>query len=138
MALNDKLNYMISYLALGDSYTIGEQVPLSDSFPYQLVQMLRKKGLSVYAPEIIAKTGWTTDELLAAMEHMLFLPYYDVITLLIGVNNQYRGRSIIEFEVQLNQLIQNWLAALRDKVDLAEWPVADELQNFGAQLKQIR
>ena len=52
-----------SYLALGDSYTIGEGVALEDSFPYQLVQSLRKTGYSFTAPEIIAKTGWTTDDL---------------------------------------------------------------------------
>ena len=52
-----------TFLALGDSYTIGEQVPLHESFPYQLLQLLRNEGHSYYAPEIIAKTGWTTDEL---------------------------------------------------------------------------
>ncbi len=97
---------MISYLALGDSYTIGEQVPLSESFPYQLVQLMRKADKPVMAPEIIAKTGWITDELLAAMNQTKFLQPYDIITLLIGVNNQYRGRSITEFEDQLEQLIQ--------------------------------
>ncbi len=97
---------MISYLALGDSYTIGEQVPLFESFPYQLVQLMRKADKPVTAPEIIAKTGWTTDELLAAMKQTKFLQPYDIITLLIGVNNQYRGRSITEFEDQLEQLIQ--------------------------------
>ena len=55
------MNY--SYLALGDSYTIGEQVLLSESFPYQTVQLLRKNNLSFLGPEIIGKTGWTTDEL---------------------------------------------------------------------------
>lgn len=96
---------MISYLALGDSYTIGEQVSLSQSFPYQLVQLLRKDGKQVFAPEIIAITGWTTDELMAAMEQTHFLPPYNIITLLIGVNNQYRERTIQEFEEQLVQLI---------------------------------
>ncbi len=125
MALNDKLNYMISYLALGDSYTNGEQVPLQESFPYQLVQMLRKDGLSVCAPEIIAKTGWTTDELLAAMEHTLFLPFYDVITLLIGVNNQYRGRSIIEFEAQLDELIYKAKLLGNEKTKIAMLSIPD-------------
>jgi len=52
-----------SYLALGDSYTIGEQVPFAENFPNQTVQLLRKEGFAFYAAEIIAKTGWTTDEL---------------------------------------------------------------------------
>ncbi len=96
---------MISYLALGDSYTIGEQVPLTQSFPYQFMQLMRKDGKQIAAPEIIAKTGWTTNELMAAMDETHFLPHYDIITLLIGVNNQYRGRSITEFEEQIEQLI---------------------------------
>ena len=101
-----------SYLALGDSYTIGEQVLLSDSFPYQTIQLLRRynKKFTFYAPEIIAKTGWTTDELAAAIEQTSFLPKYDFVSLLIGVNNQYRGRPvenyIEEFELLLKKAIQ--------------------------------
>ncbi|MFC4262151.1 SGNH/GDSL hydrolase family protein [Ferruginibacter yonginensis] len=96
----------ISYLALGDSYTIGEAVLLSESYPYQTVQLLRKAGVRVLAPEIIAKTGWTTDELIASMEQTIFLPSYDVVSLLIGVNNQYRGRSVQEYKNECNHLIQ--------------------------------
>jgi lysophospholipase L1-like esterase len=99
----------ISYLALGDSYTIGEGVPLNESYPYQAVQALRKKGYNILAPEIVAKTGWTTDELQAAINGTKFLPIYDVVTLLIGVNNQYRGKSVEayadEFEILLKQAI---------------------------------
>ena len=58
-----------SYLALGDSYTIGEQVPFAENFPNQTVQLLRKSGFAFYAAEIIAKTGWTTDELSDAIEN---------------------------------------------------------------------
>ena len=94
-----------SFLALGDSYTIGEQVPLFESFPYRLVQMLRQKGLSFWAPEILAKTGWTTDELSAAMDLYSFLPEYDLVTLLIGVNNQYRGRTAENFDPEFNHLL---------------------------------
>ena len=83
-----------TYLALGDSYTIGEGVPLYDSFPYQAVQLLRKSGRSFHAPEIVAKTGWTTDELSAGIAQMKLQPAYDLVSLLIGVNNQYRGRNI--------------------------------------------
>ena len=88
-----------SYLALGDSYTIGEQVSLSQSFPYQTVQLLRKEGHNFYAPEIIATTGFTTDELKMAIDETLFLPNYNFVSLLIGVNNQYRGRSVDEFRL---------------------------------------
>jgi lysophospholipase L1-like esterase len=104
---------MRSYLALGDSYTIGEGVPLYDSYPYQAVQLLRKTGKDFYAPEIIARTGWTTDELAAAMARTRLLPHYDLVTLLIGVNNQYRGRDLEEYGVQFEQL-------LRQAIGLAE------------------
>ena len=95
-----------TFLALGDSYTIGEQVLTRDSFPYQTVQLLRKTGMDLTAPEIIAKTGWTTDELNAAIQKTTFLNSYDIVTLLIGVNNQYRGRSIKEFEKEFDVLLQ--------------------------------
>lgn len=96
----------LTYLALGDSYSIGEQVPVYDSFPYQTVQLLRKNGIQCFAPEIVAKTGFTSDELLAQIEKTKFLPSYDVVSLLIGVNNQYRGRNTDEFEPEFTQLLQ--------------------------------
>ncbi|TAL47185.1 MAG: SGNH/GDSL hydrolase family protein [Chitinophagaceae bacterium] len=99
-----------TYLALGDSYTIGESVSAKENFPNQTVQILTKAGYDFHEPEIIAKTGWTTDELLEAINNHKFLPCYDFVTLLIGVNNQYRGRSIEnykpEFESLLKQVIQ--------------------------------
>jgi lysophospholipase L1-like esterase len=96
----------ISYLALGDSYTIGEQVPFAENFPNQTVQLLRNSGFSCYAAEIIAKTGWTTDELSQAIESTITLESYDIVSLLIGVNNQYRGRSATEFKVEFEHLLQ--------------------------------
>ena len=95
-----------SYLALGDSYTIGEQVLLSESFPYQTVQILRQNNIPFFAPEIIAKTGWTADELQSEIEAKLLLEKYNFVSLLIGVNNQYREKSIEEFKVQFQQLLE--------------------------------
>lgn len=95
-----------SYLALGDSYTIGESVPIYQSFPYQLVQLLREKGLLVTAPEIVAKTGWTTDELQAGINSTRLLKSYDFVTLLIGVNNQYRGRSTEDYAPGFESLLR--------------------------------
>lgn len=95
-----------SYLALGDSYTIGEQVSLADSFPYQTVQLLRKAGLPFNAPEIIATTGWSTDELKSAMEENILLSTYDFVSLLIGVNNQFHGRSADEFRMHFRVILQ--------------------------------
>jgi lysophospholipase L1-like esterase len=100
---------MNSILCLGDSYTIGEGVALHESFPYQLVQMLRADGHKFHAPEIVAKTGWTTFELKDHISHTILNDSYDFVTLLIGVNNQYRGLPIeeyrSEFELLLNKAI---------------------------------
>jgi lysophospholipase L1-like esterase len=100
---------MHTYLALGDSYTVGELVPLRYSFPYQTVQLLREAGLSFAAPEIVARTGWTTDELAVAISEYNFLPSYDFVSLLIGVNNQYRGRSATEYAAQFEELLKQAL-----------------------------
>ncbi len=99
----------IRYLALGDSYTIGEQVPLHDNFPYQAIQLLRKHYSDKHefiAPEIIAKTGWTTDELNDHISKTYFLKKYDFVSLLIGVNNQYRGRSVENYKEEFTHLLQ--------------------------------
>ena len=95
-----------TYLALGDSYTIGEGIPVAENFPYQTVQLLRKSGLNFHAAEIIAKTGWTTDELQQGIDHSVFQHQYDMVSLLIGVNNQYRGRSVEEYAGEFEQLLQ--------------------------------
>jgi lysophospholipase L1-like esterase len=97
---------MISYLALGDSYTIGEGVSLHESFPYQAIQLLRKKGFPFAAPEIVAKTGWATDELQSHLQQTILQPPYDFVSLLIGVNNQYRQQSIDEYATQFESLVQ--------------------------------
>ena len=102
-----------SYLALGDSYTIGEGVPVYDNFPYQTVQLLRKAGHAFYAAEIVAKTGWTTDELQAGIDNSSFLNTYDVVSLLIGVNNQYRGRSLQEYTQQFESLLKQAIAPVK-------------------------
>jgi lysophospholipase L1-like esterase len=106
-----------SYLALGDSYTIGEAVQLDLSYPYQVVQLLRKKGFNFFAPEIIARTGWTTDELAENMKGYEFLPKYDFVTLLIGVNNQYRGREVIEYKEQFEELLKKAIERAHGKKD---------------------
>lgn len=103
-----------SYLALGDSYTVGEQVRIHESFPYQTVQLLRKNGFSVYAPEIVAVTGYTTDELSTLIDRTKLLPFYDVVSLLIGVNNQYRGRSVENFALEFESLLKKAIAFAGD------------------------
>lgn len=96
---------MLTYLALGDSYTIGEQVPLTESFPVQLVQQMRHAGMDIAAPEIVARTGWTTDELAAGIAALQLRPVYDFVSLLIGVNNQYRGRAVSAYKQDFTALL---------------------------------
>ncbi|HET6806005.1 MAG TPA: SGNH/GDSL hydrolase family protein [Frateuria sp.] len=96
----------LHYLALGDSYTIGEAVPAAERWPARLVRQLRARGLAVEEPRIVATTGWTTDELSAGMDAASLTPPYDLVSLLIGVNNQYRGRPAGEYRGQFARLLQ--------------------------------
>lgn len=95
-----------SILALGDSYTIGESVDEADRFPNQTVLFLHSKGVYFDKPVIIATTGWTTDELMQAIRNSNLLQgTFDFVTLLIGVNNQYRGRSAEEYRKEFVELL---------------------------------
>ena len=96
-----------SYLALGDSYTIGEQVEAKENFPHQTVEILKEQyKIEVSEPRIIAITGWTTDELNAAVKEAKIKDTFDFVTLLIGVNNQYRGRDTINYEEEFKDLLE--------------------------------
>jgi lysophospholipase L1-like esterase len=94
-----------TYLALGDSYTIGQSVEVAERFPAQTVNLLRQQGIAVADPIYIARTGWTTDELQAAMASQP-LATYDVVSLLIGVNDQYRGRDTTSYRQRFTQLLE--------------------------------
>jgi lysophospholipase L1-like esterase len=94
-----------SYLALGDSYTIGQSVPASDRYPVQAVAALRNQGFNIAEPEIIATTGWTTGNLLTALKDKTVTKPYDLVTLLIGVNNQDQQRSIEEYRSEFTTLL---------------------------------
>ena len=105
---DDKLienNRKMTYLALGDSYTIGESVDPSLRWPVQLVERLKKDSVNIADADIIAQTGWTTDELMSSIESTEPGNDYDLVSLLIGVNNQYRGRDIYNFREELVELI---------------------------------
>nr|WP_295867776.1 GDSL-type esterase/lipase family protein [uncultured Chitinophaga sp.] len=95
-----------SFLALGDSYTIGESVAEAERFPVQTVELLRAKGIVMAAPRIVAVTGWTTDELENGIREAGITGTFDLVTLLIGVNNQYRGRSLDEYREQFTGLLR--------------------------------
>ncbi len=101
---------MKNYLALGDSYSIGERVLLSLSFPYQAVQLLRKQHIDISAAEIIAKTGWTTTDLIQAIDETLLQKKYDFVSLLIGVNNQYDGKNMEDYKTEFADLLQRSIA----------------------------
>jgi lysophospholipase L1-like esterase len=96
----------LSYLALGDSYTIGEAVAESQSFPFQFTALMKKQGYTITTPKIVAKTGWTTGDLILGIDQAQISQTYDIVTLLIGVNNQYRGDYIETYRDQFKILLQ--------------------------------
>ena len=118
-----------SFLALGDSYTIGESVDAAMRWPNQLVTALNRSGLEFEQPEIVAKTGWTTDELLTALDQASLAASYDYVSLLIGVNNQYRGRSVASFEPEFTALLERAISYSNRKangvfvVSIPDWGV---------------
>lgn len=95
----------LRYLALGDSYTIGEGVAPTERWPVQLAARLRADGLAVQEPLIIARTGWSVGELTAAMDAASLDAPYDLVTLLIGVNDQYRDGEAETYRAELRTLL---------------------------------
>ena len=148
-------SHMYSYLALGDSYTIGEQVPIHDNFPHQTVELLRKQHFDVSDPVIIATTGWTTDELAASIREHNIRETFSFVTLLIGVNNQYRGRSIDNYKQEFTQLLTQAIVFAKGEashvcvVSIPDWGVtpfaegrdrqkiAKEIDEYNAACKEI-
>ena len=97
--------HRLSYLALGDSYTIGESVPEADRWDVQLAGLLQAEGIDLGQPTTVATTGWTTSELAAAIKKQELAPAYDLVSLLIGVNNQYRGQSLEAYREEFRDLL---------------------------------
>ncbi|HMH21285.1 MAG TPA: GDSL-type esterase/lipase family protein [Puia sp.] len=173
-----------TYLALGDSYTIGEGVPAADNFPSQTVRLLRAAGIPCSEPTIVAKTGWTTGELKEgiltrfpvstqpippgarppspALPGITPDPVFDFVSLLIGVNNEYRGHSLEEYVVEFEELllraigfaggltahvfvlsIPDWSitpfahAHLPDKLGRGKAMVSDEIDAFNTAARRI-
>jgi len=108
-------NPPIFYLALGDSYTIGESVEIAERWPVQLTQGLREAGIEVEAPRLIAKTGWTTGNLKNAIAEANLQNDFDLVSLLIGVNNQYQDKSIEEYKLEFEQLLFRAIELAGDK-----------------------
>ena len=147
----------LTYLALGDSYTIGEGVDAAGRWPMQLVRGLRDAGIAIADPRIIATTGWTTDELSAAMDAAEPLGEWDVVSLLIGVNNQYRGRAVDDYVGEFTRLLQRAIALAGDRasrvlvLSIPDWGVtpfafasgrdrqviADDLDAYNAAAREL-
>ena len=114
-------NEPMSYLALGDSYTIGEGVPAEARWPVQLAAASRKHKIALPVPQVIAQTGWTTDELSAAMDAAqadgTLKKNYGFVSLLIGVNNQYRGRDVFNYRAEFSALLERAIALAHGRAD---------------------
>ncbi|MDA0379982.1 MAG: SGNH/GDSL hydrolase family protein [Bacteroidetes bacterium] len=144
-----------TYLALGDSYTIGESVAEEMRWPNQLARILNQSGLPLEYPHIVAQTGWTTDELLVAIESAGIKKHYDYVSLLIGVNNQYRARSVDSFVPEFTTLLERAIAISKNKpegvfvLSIPDWGVmpfaqgrdstkiATEIAAYNAAIKAI-
>ncbi|MEO7052959.1 MAG: SGNH/GDSL hydrolase family protein [Rhodanobacter sp.] len=119
----------LHFLALGDSYTIGEAVPAASRWPALLVARLRLTGVVIDDPHIVAVTGWTTDELAHGMTQAALVPPYDLVTLQIGVNNQYRGRTVDDYQVEFAGLLARAIALAGNRpervvvVSVPDWGV---------------
>jgi len=133
----------IRILALGDSYTIGEGVAEYERWPNQLAASLRGGGRAVDDVEIVARTGWTTDELATAMNSHLFHPPYDLVTLLIGVNNQYRGRDLENYRSEFRALLQRAIVLAGNRpqrvivVSIPDWGVTRFAAGSGRDVRQV-
>jgi acyl-CoA thioesterase-1 len=103
----------LAYLALGDSYTIGHSVSEDERWPSQLRRKLAGEGITIEVPEIIARTGWTTGDLITAIEQKKPGSEYDLVSLLIGVNNQYQNKSIEQYETEFTALLQTAIKLAR-------------------------
>lgn len=102
----EAMNADLRFLALGDSYTIGEAVPPEESWPHQLVRLAYARGIRIQEPMIIARTGWTTDELMEAVDGASIKGTFQLVSLLIGVNNLYRGRPVSEYQAGFRVLLK--------------------------------
>lgn len=127
---NENSQNKLTYIALGDSYTIGQGVSENHRWPNMLVDRLSAKNIYYDKPRIIARTGWTTDELSDAIKEQNISETFDLVTILIGVNNQFRGRSIDNFRIEFGELLENAIAFANYKsenvivVSIPDWGVS--------------
>ena len=133
----------MKYLALGDSYTIGEGVAEDGRWPVVLARALRAEGVALEDPRIIATTGWTTDELAAAIDAAEPLGEWDFVSLLVGVNNQYRGRSLENYREEFTTLLERAIGFARGRAErvlvlaIPDWGVTPFGTASGRDVAQI-
>ncbi len=143
MPASDSTTATLSYLALGDSYTIGEGVTADGRWPLQLADGLREQGIPMADPRIIATTGWTTDELDAAIDAAGPLGNFDFVSLQIGVNDQYRGREVDDFRQQFQKLLARAIALADGHADrvlvlgIPDWGATPFGAASGRDLEQV-
>ncbi len=132
-----------TYLALGDSYTIGESVTQQESFPFKLVTKLNLKNKNFAPPTVIAKTGWTTSDLQKAITTANITKKYNFVSLLIGVNNQYQGLSKSTYRSQFRDLLNQAIKFADGKVthvsviSIPDWGQTPYGKKSGRDLKKI-
>jgi lysophospholipase L1-like esterase len=132
-----------TWLALGDSYTIGEGVAEADRWPSQLAALLCDEGIGLWPPRIIARTGWTTDELSTAMDAAEPLGDWDLVSLLVGVNDQYRGRDVDDYVGAFAALLQRAVSLAGGRADrvlalsIPDWGVTPFARDSGRDRARI-
>jgi len=110
-------NDSITFLALGDSYTEGTGEVQRNGWPAQLVSLLNKKKIPVASPKIVAKVGWTTTDLITHINAEDLQPPYDLVSLLIGVNNQYQGLPLDTFKTEFPALLETAIRLANNNPD---------------------
>jgi len=115
MAQKIKIENPVRFLALGDSYTIGQNVPTYDRWPNQLASQLTTKGYNVSEVKFIAQTGWRTDNLKNAIDQQQPLSGYNLVSLLIGVNNQFQGGNTSTYYSQFEDLLKTAILLASNK-----------------------
>jgi lysophospholipase L1-like esterase len=118
----------IRYLALGDSYTIGTAINPENSYPYQLADTLRMMGISVDTTQIIATNGWTTTDLKNGIQEADPSSGFDMVSLLIGVNNQYQGKEIELYKAEFRELLEQAIGFAGGKADRV---IVISIPNYG-------
>lgn len=132
----------LGYLALGDSYTVGEGVAAQDAWPSQLASLLRAEGIALADPQVIATTGWTSEELAQAIDAAAPVAH-DFVSLLVGVNDQYRGLALEQYRTRFAKLLERAIALARGRADrvlvlsIPDWGVTPFGQASGRAPAQV-